>query len=681
MAILQRSVTDLKGVGSQLAAKLANLQIKTIQDVLFHLPTKYVDRTRIHSIATVRLNDTVVVEGSVTKVSVVPKPKRSLTVKITDGSGDITLKFFHFNMQQQAQFKQNVRVRCFGQIKAFRNGLQIIHPEYKVILDDAIVPVEEHLTPIYASCDGVSQNLLRNLVRQSLAIINPIAESLELLPVSVCRNLNFISWHETLQLLHAPPPDLDVVNLQKRMAFEELLAQHLILKQKRQALAEQTAYALSADNTFLPVLLEKLPFALTAAQTRVINTISVDMQSSHPMVRLVQGDVGSGKTLVAVAAALQAIAGGKQVAFMAPTEILAEQHWRNISKLCQHLKISVSLLTGKMAAKEKQKTSHALGSGQDKFIIGTHALLQDNVVFKDLALVIIDEQHRFGVDQRLTLRNKGMQPHQLILTATPIPRTLAMTFHADMDYAVIDELPPGRKPIETVLVNSDRRTEILQRIRNLVQSGQQVYWVCTIIEQSEVLDCTPAEQAWQDLCLALPDLKIGLLHGRMKSQEKDQVMQEFSNGNTNVLVATTVIEVGVDVPNASLMVIENPERLGLAQLHQLRGRVGRGNAQSYCVLLYKTPLSERSIERLKFLRDSNDGFAIAEFDLQMRGPGEFLGTKQSGVAQMRIADLVRDRELLPRVSAVGEVISQDYPELIPKLIRRWIRDQVQYAVV
>lgn len=681
MAILQRSVTDLKGVGSQLAAKLANLQIKTIQDVLFHLPTKYVDRTRIHPIATVRLNETVVVEGLVTKVSVVPRPKRSLTVKITDGSGDITLKFFHFNMQQQAQFKQNVRVRCFGQIKAFRNGLQMIHPEYKVILDDAIVPVEEHLTPIYASCDGVSQNLLRNIVRQSLAIINPIAESLELLPASVCRNLNFLSWHETLQLLHAPPPDLDVVNLQKRMAFEELLAQHLILKQKRQALAEQTAYALSADNTLLPVLLEKLPFALTAAQTRVINTISVDMQSSHPMVRLVQGDVGSGKTLVAVAAALHAIAGGKQVAFMAPTEILAEQHWRNISKLCQELQISVSLLTGKMAAKEKQRTSQALESGQDKFVIGTHALLQDNVAFKDLALVIIDEQHRFGVDQRLTLRNKGMQPHQLILTATPIPRTLAMTFHADMDYAVIDELPPGRKPIETVLVNSDRRTEILQRIRNLVQSGQQVYWVCTIIEQSEVLDCTPAEQAWQDLCLALPDIKIGLLHGRMKSQDKDQVMQEFSNGNTNVLVATTVIEVGVDVPNASLMVIENPERLGLAQLHQLRGRVGRGNAQSYCVLLYKTPLSERSVERLKFLRDSNDGFAIAEFDLQMRGPGEFLGTKQSGVAQMRIADLVRDRELLPRVSAVGEVISQDYPELIPKLIRRWIRDQVQYAVV
>lgn len=692
MSILQRQVTDLKGVGSQVALRLANLQIRNFQDVLFHLPSKYVDRTRIYPLNTVIENDQVVVEGIVQKSSIIPKPKRSLSVKIQDSSGIAELRFFYFNQSQHAQFKPGTLVRCFGQARKNRNGLQFIHPEYKIIAPDVIYPVEEHLTPIYPTTEGVSQYLLRNLVKQVISLLQPIQQSLDLLPESIRTNLGFLPLIDCLQHIHFPTPDsfTDILNTgmhpaQRRLAFEELLTQHLMLRQKKQVLMQEQALPIINAGKLKQQLLHALPFSLTTAQQLSISTIDKDLAKNFPMLRLVQGDVGSGKTLVAVMAALSVIESGYQVAFMAPTEILAEQHLQNIKKWFAELDITTACLTGKLTASQKAKICEDLAAGKIKLLVGTHALFQDTIKFHNLALVIIDEQHRFGVAQRLALQNKAMSnefsAHQLVLTATPIPRTLAMTFYADLDYSVIDELPPGRKPITTVKINSERRAEVLTRIAAVCAQGQQAYWVCTLIEESEVLDCTPAEQAFLELQQQLPELTIGLIHGRMKPDQKEQIMQDFKQGKINLLVATTVIEVGVDVPNASLMVIENPERLGLAQLHQLRGRVGRGSTQSYCVLLYKSPLSQRAQQRLQFLRDSQDGFAIAEFDLKLRGPGEIFGTRQSGLAQLRIADVIRDKDLLPKVYAAAELILSDYPHLTNSLMQRWIREQVQYAAV
>lgn len=691
MSLLQRSVTDLKGVGPQLATRLAHLQIKTIQDVLFHLPYKYVDRTRIYPLAAVRVDDQVVIEGTITKVSVVPKPKRSLTVNIADASGRAELRFFHFNSDQQAQLKIGATVRCFGQARFGRNGMQYIHPEYKIINPNVVIPVEEFLTPIYSITDGVTQKLLRNLVQQALNILQPIQNSLEILPEAILHEFEFMPLIDCLQNLHFPTPDFykQVLNsgvhpAQRRLAFEELLAQHLILRQKRQRHLRQNACQITSANKLAKQLLDQLPFSLTNAQQKTIAKVLKDLAQPHPMLRLVQGDVGSGKTLVAVLAALAVIESGYQVAFMVPTEILAEQHYNNIKTWFESLGVTAACLTGKLSAKEKSLINAAVKDNTIKLLLGTHAIFQDSVSFNNLALVIIDEQHRFGVAQRLALHNKSNENHtchQLILTATPIPRTLAMTFYADLDYAVIDELPPGRKPITTLLVASDRRAEILTRIAGLCEQGQQVYWVCTLIEESELIDCTPAETVWQELQQQLPNLNIALIHGKMKADKKEQIMHQFKKGEINLLVATTVIEVGVDVPNASLMVIENPERLGLSQLHQLRGRVGRGALQSFCVLLYKKPLQGRVAQRLQFLRDSQDGFALAEFDLKLRGPGEVFGTKQSGLANLRIADLIRDKDLLPKVAAAAEIILQQYVEVIPGLLQRWIREQEQYAVV
>ena len=690
MSILQRSILELKGVGQQLATRLANLQIKTFQDVLFHLPVKYVDRTKIHPLSSVRIDDMVVIEGEIEKSIVIPKPKRSLVVKIKDSSGVAELKFFHFNIGQQAQLKAGAIVRCFGLVRRNRNGVQFIHPEYKVIEAGIVLPVEESLTPIYPTTDGVSQKLLRNLVQQVMSFMQPIQNSLELLPDSIRADLQFNSLIDSLQQIHSPTPEnyKQVLNsgfhpAQQRLAFEELLAHHLSLRQKRQQHMTNSAQVIKNANNLAKHLLAALPFSLTAAQHRTIDTVLQDLAKPHPMLRLVQGDVGSGKTLVAVITALAAIEMGMQVAFMAPTEILVEQHYQNIKTWFEPLGINVACLTGSLGAKDKAEVQLSIANGTVKLAIGTHALFQETVEFNNLAMVIIDEQHRFGVAQRLALRNKGqaLSPHQLILTATPIPRSLAMTFYADLDYSVIDELPPGRKPITTLMIAADRRAEVLNRIEALCQQGQQVYWVCTLIEESEALDCTAAENLCLELQNLLPKLKIALIHGRMKADLKESVMADFKLGNINLLVATTVIEVGVDVPNASLMVIENPERLGLAQLHQLRGRVGRGANQSFCVLLYKKPLGERAAQRLQFLRDSQDGFALAEFDLKLRGPGEVFGTRQSGLANLRIADLIRDKLLLPKVHAASEILIADYNELITYLIQRWIREQVQYAVV
>lgn len=688
MSILHRSVQDLKGVGPQLVAKLAKLQIKTLQDVLFHLPTRYVDRTRIHPLNTVRIEDAVVVEGIIEKVSVIPKPKRSLLVKIRDSSAVAELRFFHFNPLQLQQFVLGNKIRCFGQARHGRSGLQFIHPEYKIFAPTQILPVEEYLTPIYPTTDGVGQKLLRALVLQVLERLRPLKESLEILPHKLREELGFGSLIDNLQQIHFPTPECytHVLNkgyhpAQRQLAFEELLAHHLSLRQKRQLTKRDKAYPIKHNETLAKQLVNNLPFALTNAQINAIEIIRNDLQQHYPMLRLIQGDVGSGKTLVAVTAALLAIESGLQVAFMAPTEILAEQHYANIKRWFAPLNQSLCCLSARVPSRDKANLKHKIANHEVSLVIGTHALFQEDVKFSKLGLVIIDEQHKFGVAQRLALQKKGSHqeytPHQLVLTATPIPRTLAMTFYADLDYAVIDELPPGRKPITTLVASDKRRAEVLERVVSICAQGQQVYWVCTLISESEAIDSKPAETAFAELQSQLPQLKIALIHARLPAEEKEFIMQEFKQGRVNVLVATTVIEVGVDVPNASLMVIENPERLGLAQLHQLRGRVGRGAQQSYCLLLYKSPLGQKAMQRLQFMKDSQDGFAIAEFDLKQRGPGEMFGTKQSGLANLRIADLLRDQELLPKVAASAEIILRDYQQIIPELLTRWIREQVE----
>lgn len=692
MSVLQRPIVDLRGVGDQLAAKLNKLQIKTLQDVLFHLPFKYVDRTRIYPIVTVRPDDVVVAEGVIENVAVIPKPRRNIVVKFRDSTGVAEMRLFHFNTQQQQQFVIGKKIRCFGTARHARAGLQFIHPEYTVFAAEQVLPVEEYLTPIYPTTEGIGQKLLRNLVKQVLTLIDPIAPTLELLPTGLRATNEFIPLLESLKQIHFPTPECytKVLNqgyhpAQRQLAFEELLTQHLSLRQKRNLQQRDRAHSIAHAGTLNAALIANLPFALTGAQQRVGSIIENDLKQNYPMLRLVQGDVGSGKTLVALMAALNVIEAGLQVAFMAPTEILAEQHYANIKKLLAPLNISVCCLTASIPNKEKAQFKQQIADNQIQLVLGTHALFQDDVQFKNLGLVIIDEQHKFGVAQRLALHKKGSAEgyvaHQLILTATPIPRTLAMTFYADLDYAVIDELPPGRKPITTLVVSDKRRAEVLERVVNICSQGQQVYWVCTLIAESEVIESKPAEQLWQELQEQLPQLKIGLIHARLPSEQKEQIMAEFKAGNINVLVATTVIEVGVDVPNACLMVIENPERLGLAQLHQLRGRVGRGAQQSYCLLLYKAPLGQKAMQRLQVMRDTQDGFALAEYDLQIRGPGEVFGTKQSGIANLRIADLIRDKDLLPKVAETAEVILREHPAIVPLLLQRWLREQIEYAVV
>lgn len=689
--LLQRNITELRGVGPQLASRLEKIGIKTLQDILFHLPYKYVDRTRIYPISTVRVDDTVVIEAFIEKVSVIPKPKRNLLIKVRDATGAAEIRFFHFNTAQQQQLVVGKKIRCFGQARIGRSGLQLIHPEYVVFAADQILPVEEYLTPIYATTDGIGQKLLRSLVQQVLILLRPIQDSLELMPEVLRKDLEFPPLIESLQEVHFPTPECYTKMLndgyhpaQRRLAFEELLTHHLSLRQKRNLLRKDHAISIQHAQQLASKLINTLPFALTNAQLHTFATIKQDLAQNFPMLRLVQGDVGSGKTLVAILAALSAIEAGLQVAFMVPTEILAEQHYSNVARWFAELKLKVECLTAKLKPQEKQALKHRIAKNECNLVIGTHALFQQDVAFNCLGLVIIDEQHKFGVAQRLALQKKGslaFVPHQLILTATPIPRTLAMTFYADLDYSVIDELPPGRKPIQTLIVNEQRKAEVLTRIANICMQGQQVYWVCTLISESEVIESTPAEAAWQYLQEQLPQLNIALIHAKMPTHEKEKIMQRFKDGAINILVATTVIEVGVDVPNACLMVIENPERLGLAQLHQLRGRVGRGSTQSYCVLLYKSPLGQRAMQRLQFMRDSQDGFALAEFDLKLRGPGEVFGTRQSGLANLRIADLIRDKDLLAQVNLVAEKIQSEHAHIISKLIQRWIREQVEYAEV
>lgn len=695
-ALHNLAVDKLRGVGPQLATKLQKLGLHSVQDLLFHLPLRYIDRTRITPIGGVQPLTEVVIEGEIRASDVVFGRRRSLVCRIQDHSGIITLRFFHFNQAQQKNLQPGNKLRCFGEVRRGKSGLEMYHPEYQHLNQARPEPLADTLTPIYPATEGITQQRMRDLCAQALQRLN--SHRLEdLLPADPGNQLLAYSLIDALKLLHNPPPGT-ALNLlaegehpaQQRLAAEELVAHHLSLLRLRQKIQQQSAPVLAADKTATEQFLRPLPFSLTTAQQRVAEEISADISQPIPMLRLVQGDVGSGKTVVAALAAVQAIANGVQAALMAPTEILAEQHRVNFEAWLKPLGIRIAWLTGKLKGKGREVQLAAIADGSAQIIIGTHALFQEGVEFHNLGLTIIDEQHRFGVHQRLALRKKGASldgetasngptPHQLIMTATPIPRTLAMSAYADLDCSIIDELPPGRTPVETVALSNLRRSDVIERVRASCSNGRQAYWVCTLIEESDVLEAQAAEATAQELQLLLSGLSIGLVHGRLKPKEKVQVMQAFKNGDIDLLVATTVIEVGVDVPNASLMIIENAERLGLSQLHQLRGRVGRGSESSHCVLLYQAPVSGNSAARLKIMRETNDGFKIAEKDLEIRGPGEVLGTRQTGDMQFHIADLQRDSHMLPEVKTIALALLQHHPDNVDPLIGRWLCHSEQYA--
>jgi ATP-dependent DNA helicase RecG len=686
-----RPVTALRGVGEALAGKLAKLGITTVQDLLFLLPLRYEDRTRVVPIGTLRIGERAVIEGEVLLSEVAFRGRRQLLCRIGDGSGSLTLRFFHFSGSQQQGLARGTRVRCFGEIRRGPGGLEIVHPEYRRVGVDSGA-TEETLTPIYPLTEGVQQGRLRQLT--GLALREPSYRTVrDWIPPAVLEPLNLPPLRAAIEFVHRPPPDADTELLatgrhpmQRRLAFEELLAHQLSLRLLRREIQRDPGWAFAGGAQALVArFADSLPFALTRAQLRAWQEIERDLAQASPMLRLVQGDVGCGKTVVAALAAARAAEAGFQTAVMAPTELLAEQHGRNFSTWFATFDLPLTLLTGKRNAAARARALADLASGAAKIAIGTHALFQEGVEFRKLGLVIVDEQHRFGVHQRLLLREKGRLsgrfPHQLIMTATPIPRTLAMTAYADLDVSIIDELPPGRTPVKTVALIDNRRDEVVVRIRDACRQKRQAYWVCPLVEESDQLNAQAAEETAAALAEALPELAVALVHGRMAAREKEAIMARFKEGKVDLLVATTVIEVGVDVPNASLMVIENAERMGLAQLHQLRGRVGRGAAESTCVLLYRAPLTEVARERLGVMRSTNDGFEISRRDLELRGPGEMLGTRQTGLMQMRVADLVRDADLLPQVQQAAELMLKENEANIAPLLRRWIGQGEQFGKV
>ncbi len=681
-------VSALRGVGPKLAEKLAPLGISQVRDLLFHLPLRYQDRTRITPIGALQAGADVVVEAEVRAAHVAKGRRRAQVCRVQDGTGTLTLRFFHFSAAQKNNLAVGTRLRCYGEVRRGASGLEIYHPEYRQLLDDQVVAVEEALTPVYPSTAGVGQPVWRKLCSQALDVLRASALP-DLLPEGPHSTTDLAA---SLDYLHAPPPDApqDLIRegrhpAQLRLVVEELVAHNLSLEKLRR---EQRAFGapdMSASRGDVAGFIDSLAFRLTAAQQKVVDEISADLASGLPMLRLVQGDVGSGKTVVAACAALQAIRAGYQVAIMAPTEILAEQHWQGFGNWFEPLDIDRVWLTGRLKGKARTAALQQLADGSAALAVGTHALFQDDVAFARLGLVIVDEQHRFGVHQRLSLAEKAAdsigRPHQLVMTATPIPRTLTMVAYADLDCSIIDELPPGRTPVQTVLIDSDRRSRVVERVSAACAEGRQAYWVCTLIEDSDALQAQAAEATATELAQQLPGINVGLVHGRLKPAEKAAVMAAFKAGDIQLLVATTVIEVGVDVPNASLMIIENPERLGLAQLHQLRGRVGRGSAASHCVLLYQNPLGEHSRARLTAMRESNDGFVIAERDLQLRGPGEVLGTRQTGLMEFRLADLQQHADLLPEVRRLAQLLADTEPQTVDALIRRWLGSAERYASV
>ena len=686
--LAQTSVTELKGVGAKAAEKLAKLAIVSVQDLLFHLPHRYEDRTRIYPISELQPHLHTSIQGEVMSCDIQFGRKRMLVARLSDGTGSVTLRFFHFSASQKSQLEVGSTIRCFGEVKAGKHGFEIMHPEYKSINLDKPQVLQESLTPVYPATEGIKQITLRNLTEQALKLLNKGGLA-DLLPEGLYQHQ--IGLVDALHLVHRPPPDVTLSLFeegkhpaQQRLVIEELLAHHLSVLKVRQQSRQQATFPIKPSADLLNQFLKNLPFKPTGAQQRVVGELQEDMQQNCPMMRLVQGDVGSGKTLVAAMAALSTIAAGYQVGMMAPTELLAEQHFNNFRQWFEPLGIEVGWLAGKLKGKVRVKALEQLANNEVKMLVGTHAIFQEAVTFSSLALVIVDEQHRFGVHQRLALREKGESqgafPHQLIMTATPIPRTLAMTAYADLDTSVIDELPPGRKPVKTVVLPDTRRDEVINRVREVsVEQGRQTYWVCTLIDESEFLQSQAAEDTAILLRTALPELKVGLVHGRLKSDEKQQIMADFKAGALDLLVATTVIEVGVDVPNASLMIIENPERLGLAQLHQLRGRVGRGSVESHCVLMYQSPLSKTANKRLSVLRESTDGFYIAQKDLEIRGPGELLGTKQTGLADLKIADLIRDAELIPQVQNIANHLWDQFPSNAQAIVNRWLGNKEQFG--
>ncbi|MGI9875719.1 ATP-dependent DNA helicase RecG [Vibrio chagasii] len=681
-------LNSLSGVGAKVAEKLEKVGLNNVQDLLFHLPLRYEDRTRIYPIIKLHAGIWAAVQGKVMSVDTIFGKRKMLAVKISDGNGTITLRFFNFTAGMKNNFAEGKQVHAYGEIKRGNMGLEIVHPDYKFFAPRQQPDVEANLTPVYPTTEGLRQVTLRNLTDQALELIDKAAVN-ELLPSGLYDHQ--ITLAQALHTIHRPPPGIDLELFdegkhpaQLRLIMEELLAQNLSMLSVRSKGQQDKAMPFPPVTTLKDKLLAQLPFSPTNAQARVTKEIEADLEKAHPMMRLVQGDVGSGKTLVAALAAVRALEHGQQVALMAPTELLAEQHAINFANWFEAMGIQVGWLAGKLKGKARETELARIASGEAQMVVGTHALFQEHVEFKNLGLVIIDEQHRFGVHQRLELREKGAKqgyyPHQLVMTATPIPRTLAMTAYADLETSIIDELPPGRTPIQTVAIPDTKRDDIVERVRNAcLNEGKQAYWVCTLIDESEVLEAQAAADTAEELQRKLPDVKIGLVHGRMKPAEKQAVMQEFKENKLHLLVATTVIEVGVDVPNSSLMIIENPERLGLAQLHQLRGRVGRGSVASHCVLLYHSPLSKTAQKRLGVLRESNDGFVIAQRDLEIRGPGELLGTKQTGLADFKIADLVRDQRLIPEVQRIARHIHDSYPDNAKAIINRWLGERDVYS--
>ena len=679
------SVQQLQGVGGAAAALLEKLNIFTTDDLLFHLPRDYEDRSTVIPMNQLVVGRSYLLEGEVKALDFPPGKRKSLAALLQDDSGKVTLRFYHIYKNLTDKLKAGHRLSVFGEVRVGARGLEMYHPEIQLVTDHSALP-KTQLTAIYPSTEGLTQPKLREYVKQALRQYSDHLP--ELLPEQYT---NGYALKQALQYIHEPPVDANMQQLaqgshpaQQRLIFEELVAHQVSLLTRRAYIRQIASPSFSPSKSLTKALLAQLPFEMTQAQKRVSKEIVTDLKQNKPMLRLVQGDVGAGKTLVAAVAACHTLEAGWQVALMAPTEILAEQHYLNFKRWFEPLGIQVAWLSGKQKGKARTQAELTIKTGEAQLVVGTHALFQDTVEFAKLGLVIIDEQHRFGVDQRLALRNKGndqLTPHQLVMTATPIPRTLAMSAYGDLDTSIIDELPPGRTPIQTVTIPLDRREQVLNRIASNCREGKQAYWVCTLVEQSETLDAQAAEATYQEMKERFPELNIGLVHGKMKADEKQNVMQAFKDNQLQLLIATTVIEVGVDVPNASIMVIENAERLGLSQLHQLRGRVGRGATASFCALLYKTPLSQNGHERLSILRESNDGFVIAEKDLEIRGPGELLGTKQTGDMGFRVARLERDDHLLTQAHYVAEQVLKNYPKQADALLKRWLPEAPRYAYV
>ncbi|MFV9994486.1 MAG: ATP-dependent DNA helicase RecG [Coxiella endosymbiont of Dermacentor nuttalli] len=684
-------VTSLRGVGPKTNELLANLNIYTLQDLLFHLPLRYEDRTQLTPLGALRCGDQTTIEGFIKFTNINRVRKRSLSCYIEDATGSLILLFYYFNSQKYHRLmKRGLRLRCFGTIRQnYQGRLEMVHPEFRII--DATIPIstEEYLTPVYSTTKGLPQAKLRDLLSQSLSYLKKPDVLEELFPKSLRTDFNLPTLVSSLFYVHRPPPDAPFKLLklgkhltQQRLIIEELVAQQIGLLNLRSYAKTCLAPILNLETEGQNKLRQALSFKLTAAQECVISEINKDLKQSYPMQRLVQGDVGSGKTVVVAMAIIKVVENNYQCAVMAPTEILAEQHYLAFQKWLGPLGIQVGWLTGSLNNAAREQVLQKIRQGENQVIVGTHALFQANVVFYKLGLTVIDEQHRFGVHQRLALKekrsNNSIYPHQLIMTATPIPRTLALTAYANLDISIIDELPPGRKSITTVLISNGRRSEVITRIKQNFKQGKQAYWVCTLIKDSEILQCEAAEAAYKKLRQLLTHLTVGLIHGRLNRNEKDTVMMNFKSGKIDILVATMVIEVGLDVPNASLIIIENAERLGLSQIHQLRGRVGRGKYKSYCILLYQKPLSQYARNRLILIRNSQDGFSVAQKDLELRGPGELLGTRQAGLFQFRIADLSRNQYLLPQAQQVAKQMLKQYPLHATRLLRRWLRNAETY---